>query len=204
MTQLFNLRNTPSKEQARSRLLRSMARNAKRKLFQIKFFLFFSDGENLIPQVCWSCRASKGSNGDMNVCYVNVGHHAGWRNTIGLDSPWQHKPSFADLVGFNPLMLSLDLLHIWHLGLGREPCLICTRFLQYYVSGSKPVELLWDSCRFLCLRTFVLQPSSHSCKGISGMETPRKNSWQRPAGDWNGLRKTIGYLFSWKSLQRQI
>ena len=153
MTQLFNLSNTPSKEQARSRLLRSMARNAKRKLLQTCSNVFKNPVvvvENLIPEVCWSCRASKGSNGDMNMCYVNVGPHAGWRDTIGLDSPWQHKPSFADLVGFNPLMISLDLLHIWHLGLGREPCLIGF-FCSIFVSETSRIHHLplETSMRFL-------------------------------------------------------
>ena len=82
------------------------------------------------PQVCWICRASKGSQ-DLDCCYVNVDPNAAWRGTIGLDPIWEHTPELSKLVGFSPLMISLDLLHIWHLGTGRDPCPICKSFTVF-------------------------------------------------------------------------
>ena len=83
------------------------------------------------PQVCWSCRASKGSQ-DLDYCYVNVDPNAAWRGTIGLDPIWEHTPELSKLVGFSPLMISMDLFHIWHLGTGRDPCPICKSFTVFH------------------------------------------------------------------------
>lgn len=90
---------------------------------------------NLWPalKVCWCCRASKGSNG-LGHCYVNVHPSAAWRGTIGLDPPWEHSPAYCKLVAFDPLMISMDLLHIWHLGVGRVPRLY-NPVKKYYVNG---------------------------------------------------------------------
>ena len=71
-------------------------------------------------QVCWMCKASKGSRGDLENCYVNLDPQASWRATIGQDSPWQHQPEYSKLVGFDPLMISIDPMHCWHLGTGRD------------------------------------------------------------------------------------
>lgn len=75
-------------------------------------------------QVCWMCKASKGSRGDLENCYVNLDPQASWRSTIGQDSPWQHQPEYSKLIGFDPLMISIDPMHCWHLGTGRDPSFV--------------------------------------------------------------------------------
>lgn len=57
---------------------------------------------------------------DMGNCYVNISANARWRSTIGLDSPWEHPPAYCRLVGFANLTIQMDLLHVGHLGVGRE------------------------------------------------------------------------------------
>lgn len=94
LIQLFNMTNTPSKE-----------------------------------QVCWMCKASKGSRGDLENCYVNLDPQASWRSTIGQDSPWQHQPEYSKLIGFDPLMISIDPMHCWHLGTGRDVVASAIKYL---------------------------------------------------------------------------
>ena len=59
------------------------------------------------------CDASKGSRGDLDSCYVNLDPAASWRSSMGVESPWQM------LIGFSQLMIRIDIMHSWHLGVGR-------------------------------------------------------------------------------------
>lgn len=70
-------------------------------------------------QVCWICRATKGSH-DLSMCYTNTSDDAAWLNTIYLDEPWEVKPTLSFLPGFDIKMLGLDILHIFHLGVCRD------------------------------------------------------------------------------------
>lgn len=69
-------------------------------------------------QVCWKCRATKGSV-DVSRCYTNVSPTAAWKNDP-IDDPWTTMPAFAGLRAFSVNMLGLDVLHVWHLGVGRD------------------------------------------------------------------------------------
>ena len=70
-------------------------------------------------QVCWKCQASKGGN-DLDYSYTNLHPGAAWRNTIWTSLPWVQTPELANCRGFDPTMLAADLLHVWHLGCGRD------------------------------------------------------------------------------------
>ena len=70
-------------------------------------------------QVCWKCKASKGGN-DLDYSYTNLHPGAAWRNTIWTSLPWVQTPELANCRGFDPTMLAADLLHVWHLGCGRD------------------------------------------------------------------------------------
>ena len=43
-----------------------------------------------------------------------------WRSTIYSDEPWEIAPAFSSLPGFDIRMLGLDILHLFHLGTGRD------------------------------------------------------------------------------------
>ncbi|CAK9010222.1 Uncharacterized protein SCF082_LOCUS10582 [Durusdinium trenchii] len=72
-------------------------------------------------EICWKCGATKGTN-DPDMCYVNLSPTAPWRAVHGPG--WRVRPSFADLASgricFEDTMIGGDLLHIWHLGVGRD------------------------------------------------------------------------------------
>lgn len=69
-------------------------------------------------QICWKCLASKGSS-DLSFAYTNLADDAGWR-TCESPNPWTTPPEFSKLPGFSIGMLQVDLLHVWHLGVGRD------------------------------------------------------------------------------------
>ena len=56
----------------------------------------------------------------MNYSYTNLHPGAAWRNTIWSTLPWVETPELANCRAFDPRMLAGDLLHIFHLGCGRD------------------------------------------------------------------------------------
>ena len=56
----------------------------------------------------------------MSMCYTNLALDSSWRNTIYSDEPWEIAPAFSSLPGFDIRMLGLDVLHLFHLGVGRD------------------------------------------------------------------------------------
>lgn len=163
-------------------------------------------------QVCWCCRATKGSNGDLQHCYVNVHPNAAWRATIGMDPPWQHEPAYSRLIGFHPMMIALDLLHIWHLGVGRDSRLTWAiqdwlhHIVFVFVNYGVPLvswNLVVHSCVGIVLRTYVARRLSASSRNISGLEVLKKNDWRWPAdGCYNLLRRTNWHC-NWENSPRQ-
>ena len=72
-------------------------------------------------QVCWLCEASKGNEDeDLQMCFVNVSPQALWWGTMLSTDPWETPPEYAALVGYHPLQIVPDLLHVWNLGVARE------------------------------------------------------------------------------------
>ena len=56
----------------------------------------------------------------MEMCYTNLSPGALWRGTLYDANPWDVIPAFANLTGFDVRMLGMDLLHLFHLGVGRD------------------------------------------------------------------------------------
>ena len=56
------------------------------------------------------------------MAYTNCADDAAWRDTIYTTLPWpdDQEPSLSKLPGFNLKMLGLDILHVFHLGTGRD------------------------------------------------------------------------------------
>jgi len=54
------------------------------------------------------------------MAYTNTASDAPWLQTEYQDIPWDVEPSLARLPGFRIEMLGLDILHIFHLGVGRD------------------------------------------------------------------------------------
>ncbi|CAJ1378577.1 unnamed protein product [Effrenium voratum] len=75
-------------------------------------------------EICWLCKACKGLDDDQSpLIFTDARNSAAFWGTIGLEDPWSQSPSYATLVGFSgPGMIHADLLHVYHLGVGRDAC----------------------------------------------------------------------------------
>ena len=70
-------------------------------------------------QVCWMCHATKGQNNDLSMAYTNS--CCNWKDTLYQTLPFdQPYPILTSLVGWELGMVHPDLLHCWHLGVGRD------------------------------------------------------------------------------------
>ena len=70
-------------------------------------------------QICWMCEATKGTD-DLEMSYTNIASTAAWRDTIYTTAPWEDEPALSKLPGFSIRMLAIDILHVFHLGCGRD------------------------------------------------------------------------------------
>ena len=52
--------------------------------------------------------------------YSNINDDAPWRPTEFVRDPWDVEPALMKLVGFSVRMVSLDIMHAFHLGIGRD------------------------------------------------------------------------------------
>ena len=75
-------------------------------------------GSKLFLQVCFRCLASKG-NDNFDTVFTNISADAAWR-AHDPGPMWAVRPSASNLVGFSEKLISLDLLHICHLGILRD------------------------------------------------------------------------------------
>ncbi len=104
-----------------------------------------SEKQKRTLQVCWQCRATKGST-SLDMAYTNVGPLAGWRSTCWTSCPWpaDEQPSLSYLRGFELQMISADILHVWHLGSGRDLIGSCMVLLvkHRYFSGNNIEQCL--------------------------------------------------------------
>jgi len=74
--------------------------------------------------------ATKGTS-DESWSYSNVSDDAPWRSTMYSQLPWPNHvvPSLTSVLGFSLKMIGVDILHIWHLGVGRDLCASAIRIL---------------------------------------------------------------------------
>ena len=73
-------------------------------------------------QICWLCKASKGAENDLNMCFTNVAEDANFWQTYLQVAPWDHPPPYAFLDGFSVQLIMPDLLHVLNLGVSRDVC----------------------------------------------------------------------------------
>ena len=69
-------------------------------------------------QVCWMCNATKGNDGCLDYAYTNTS--CKWKETLYQDPPYDDPPILTTVFGWDNRMLHPDLLHVWHLGVGRD------------------------------------------------------------------------------------
>ena len=93
-------------------------------------------------QICWRCRASKGL-ANRQLVYSDVSEEALWRLAGEADSePWGVQPSMASIWGWDAglSMVSIDILHILHLGVLRDLCASALKVLVkargYYAAST--------------------------------------------------------------------
>ena len=93
-------------------------------------------------QICWRCRASKGL-ANRQLVYTDVSEEALWRLAGEADSePWDVQPSMASIWGWDAglSMVSIDILHILHLGVLRDLCASALKVLVkargYYAAST--------------------------------------------------------------------
>ena len=80
--------------------------------------------------MCWLCDATNGIlNGSLANSYTNT--DGDWVKHICENVPWDSEPAFARLLFFVLLLfIAIDLMHIWHLGVGRD---VCGSTLKYLI-----------------------------------------------------------------------
>ena len=72
-------------------------------------------------QICWMCSATKGlSAASLPMAFSNISPDAPYWRTMFTEEPWAIRPSYTRLAGFETQLIKPDLLHIWHLGCGRD------------------------------------------------------------------------------------
>ena len=97
-------------------------------------------------KVCFRCLATKGT-ADEQWSYSNVDPSAPWRSTLFVDDPWPNGivPTLTGILGFSMLMIGVDLLHVLHLGCGRDLAGTAIRFLAskrgYWRGGTQEERL---------------------------------------------------------------
>jgi hypothetical protein len=70
-------------------------------------------------QICWMCLASKGKR-SLQHAFSDTRPTAGWRATLWASLPWDVESVLLQLVGFEVFMIMIDLMHAFHLGVGRD------------------------------------------------------------------------------------
>ena len=96
------------------------------------------------PKLCFACLAEK--EGYMNM--TNISQDAPWRETIwNCPLPWRDRPALAYLDFFHIRKISYDMLHVWHLGIGRDLILACKHILLFAKKkGRKVTPFLARPC----------------------------------------------------------
>ena len=74
--------------------------------------------------ICLYCHAGK-----TNMLFTNVREDAPWANTLFSTAPWHVYPKLMEIKYFRLDMVMFDLMHIWHLGCGRDVAGTCIKEL---------------------------------------------------------------------------
>ena len=73
----------------------------------------------LALKMCFRCKATCGRQ-NPDLVYTDIRPQAPWRRTENQEVPWHTFPSLAGLAGFTVNMLSIDVMHAFHLGVARD------------------------------------------------------------------------------------
>ena len=73
-------------------------------------------------KICWQCLATKGTEGpaSLRMAFTDVDLGAPYWATMFTTAPYTHTPAYKQLLGYDDRMIAPDLLHVWHLGVGRD------------------------------------------------------------------------------------
>ncbi|CAE7498978.1 unnamed protein product [Symbiodinium sp. CCMP2592] len=72
-------------------------------------------------EICWMCCATKGLDANsLHLGYTNVNPDAPYWDTMYQKPPWRFMPAYTSISGFHLRLIQVDLLHVWHLGTGRD------------------------------------------------------------------------------------
>ena len=76
--------------------------------------------------ICWKCSAAKGTRPNTAALnFTDLSASAAWVATIGVsEAPFKDVPAITLLDFFSEDKISMDVLHIWYLGVGRDMMLI--------------------------------------------------------------------------------
>lgn len=74
--------------------------------------------------ICPYCHAGK-----TNMLFTNVREDAAWANTLFSTAPWDVFPNLMGIKFFRLEMVIFDLMHVWHLGVGRDIAGTCIKEL---------------------------------------------------------------------------
>ena len=67
-------------------------------------------------EICFKCCATK----DLRCPYTDVAPSADWRSRQRDEDLWHERPAIADLCHFSLRLITPDILHTYHLGVGRD------------------------------------------------------------------------------------
>lgn len=81
--------------------------------------------------VCFACMAAKGRYYP-RYNFTDMSEHAPWRATTwNCEPPWENDvPEFTKLAYFEIKKIGADILHVWHLGVGRDVILGSEVFME--------------------------------------------------------------------------
>ena len=74
--------------------------------------------------ICPFCHAGK-----THMLFTNVREDAPWANTLFSTAPWEVYPNLMQIKYFRLEMVVFDLMHVWHLGCGRDIAGTCIKEL---------------------------------------------------------------------------
>lgn len=67
-------------------------------------------------EICFKCCATK----SLLCPYTDVSPDAAWRTQLRRETVWYERPALADLAHFSLRVITPDVLHTYHLGVGRD------------------------------------------------------------------------------------
>lgn len=136
-------------------------------------------------QVCWMCLATKGNSDDLVNAYTNTQRN--WEHTFYQQAPFNVEPAVCKLTGWQLQMVHPDILHCFHLGVGRDLCGSAIKLLvqRGYFPGRK------HSDRFEFATRSLKQFAKQNKYGLARRKLDKKGiNWK--TGEFAEL-KTKGY-----------